>query len=96
LTASPTIICTVCGTENPSTRQFCRKCASDLRAIVPAPGQEVAPVAVPTTTTAPVPVRPILIGGGIAAVVAVILIGLLIMLGGSPAASPTPDRKSVV
>lgn len=48
-------------------------------------------MAVPTTTTAPVPVRPILIGGGIAAVVAVILIGLLIMLGGSPAASPTPS-----
>ncbi|HEY6012608.1 MAG TPA: zinc-ribbon domain-containing protein [Candidatus Limnocylindrales bacterium] len=79
------LICPVCGTENPSNRQFCRKCASDLRAPIANPN---APVAPPPT---PVPVRPIVIGGGIALVAVVLILGLLVALGGSPAPSPAPS-----
>jgi hypothetical protein len=79
------VFCPVCGTENPSTRQFCRKCASDLRAPVADPN---APIAPPPT---PVPVRPIVIGGGIALVAVVLILGLLVLLGGSPTASPAPS-----
>ena len=108
----PTLVCPVCGAENPSTRQFCRRCASDLHAIVAASAQPITPP-VPavatagytaTSSTAPSstatsstpestassPLRPILIGGGIALVILAILGGLLLVLGGGPAASPSP------
>jgi hypothetical protein len=79
------VFCPVCGTENPATRQFCRKCASDLR----------APVADPTAPVAPppleVPVRPIVLGGAIALAAVIVVVGLLLVLGGSPAVSPSPS-----
>jgi hypothetical protein len=80
---TPDLVCPVCGTVNPAARQFCRKCAADLRAPVPT---ATAPMEAP----APVPVRPIVIGAGIALIVVALAIGLLFALGGSPAASPTP------
>lgn len=78
------VFCPVCGTENPSTRQFCRKCASDLRAPVADPNAPAAPPPVE------VPIRPIVLGGGIALVAVIVIVGLLLVLGGSPAASPSP------
>lgn len=78
------LFCPVCGTENPPTRQFCRKCAADLRAPVP---DATAPV---VAEAAPVPIRPIAIGGGIALILVVLGIGAVALLGGSPAASPSP------
>jgi ribosomal protein L40E len=84
----PTLVCPFCGTDNPASRTFCRKCASDLR----------APVREPVTATAPqrasVSIKPIVIGGGLALVVVVILLGLVVLLGGSPAASPSPTPAS--
>jgi hypothetical protein len=82
----PTLVCPVCGTDNPATRQFCRKCASDLHALVSAPGQ--APASVPEP--APVPIRPIVIGGGIALVLVIVIMGALVVLGGSPPSKPSP------
>ena len=84
---TPDLICPVCRTVNPATRQFCRKCAADLRA--PAPGAaavEEAPAAAS--------MQPILIGAGIA--LALVLIGIvgLLVLGGSPSPSPTPGATS--
>lgn len=79
------LFCPFCGTENPTTRQFCLRCASDLR----------APVRDPNTPAEPAPAaagmasRPILIGGAIALVVVALLIGGLVLLGGSPTASPS-------
>jgi len=84
----PTLVCPVCATENPPTRQFCWKCAADLHAIVQPAPQAVAPTA--PTARAPLPVRPILIGGGVALAILVLLAGLVLVLGGSPAASPSP------
>jgi hypothetical protein len=90
----PNLICPVCGAENPTTRQFCRRCASDLHAVVPpsaAPITHAVAATTTTTPTAPSPLRPILIGGGIALVIVVLLGGLLLVLGGSPAASSSPE-----
>jgi zinc-ribbon domain len=78
------VFCPVCGTENPSTRQFCRKCASDLHAPAADPNAPVAPPPVE------VPVRPIVLGGGVALAAVLIIVALLLVLGGSPAASPSP------
>lgn len=78
-----TLVCPVCGTENPSTRLFCRKCASDLHATAVYPGQAPAPL------PEPVPVRPIVIGAGIAGVVILLIVGAVLVLGGSPAPSPS-------
>ena len=83
-TPTPSISCPVCGTDNPSTRQFCRKCASDLHAPPPPPGGVVVP------EPASIPMRPILIGGGIALVVALLAIGLFVVLTGKPAPSASP------
>jgi hypothetical protein len=82
----PTVVCPVCGTENDSSRIFCRKCASDLHATAVYPvGQAPAPA--PT----PVPIKPIVIGGGIALLLVALVIGVIVALGrGSPAASPSP------
>lgn len=77
------LFCPVCGTENPPTRQFCRKCASDLHAPIHDPNAPVAP------EPAAVPVRPILIGIVVAGLLVVLLLGALVLLGGSPAASPS-------
>ena len=68
-TPAPSLICPVCGTDNPATRQFCRKCASDLRAPVRDPN---APVAAPPVE---VPMRPIVVGGGIALLIVALIIG---------------------
>ncbi len=83
-----TLFCPVCGTENPTTRQFCRKCASDLRAPVPDRNAPVAPAPVQ------VPVRPIVLGAGVALVLVILAIGALLLLGGSPAASPAPSPSA--
>ncbi len=80
----PTLTCRVCGTENPATRLFCRRCAADLRAPVPVPGE---PVPAPPE---PVPIRPILLGGGIAAGVLALLVGIILVLGGRPSPSASP------
>lgn len=80
-----TIVCPVCGTDNPTTRQFCRKCASDLRAPVRDPN------APPPEPPVVVPVRPAVIGGAIALVLVVLALGALLLLGGKPAASPAPS-----
>lgn len=80
-----TLVCPVCGTENPTTRQFCRKCASDLRAPVRDPN------APPPEPPVVVPIRPAFIGAGIALVLVAIAIGALLFLGGKPAASPAPS-----
>lgn len=83
-TPTPDLICPVCGTVNHATREFCRRCAADLRAPIGGPQEslEAAP--------APVPIRPIVLGVGAAVVVLVALMVVLFALGGSPAASPTP------
>ena len=86
-TPGPDLICPVCRTVNPATRQFCRKCAADLRAPVP---DATAPVETPVS----VPVGPIIIGGAFALALVLIGIVLLFALGGSPAASPTPGATS--
>jgi len=51
-----------------------------------AQGPAVAPPPEPSS----VPIKPILIGGGIALLLIVLVIGAVLALGGSPAASPTP------
>ena len=83
-TPTPDLVCPVCRTVNPATRQFCRKCAADLRAPVP---DATAPLEAPSR---PVPVGPIIIGAAFALAVLLIGIVLLFALGGSPTASPTP------
>jgi hypothetical protein len=86
---TPDLTCPVCRAVNPATRQFCRRCAADLRA--PAPGATPAEEA-----PAAASMQPILIGAGIA--LALVLIGIvgLLVLGGSPSASPTPGATSSV
>lgn len=84
---SPDLICPVCRAVNPATRQFCRKCAADLRAPVP-------DAAAPVETPVAVPVQPIILGAGLALAVVILGIALLLFLGGSPAASPTPGPTS--
>ncbi len=83
--STPELICPVCRTPNPATRQFCRKCASDLRAPVRDPNAPVVPPPVE------VPIRPIVIGGAVALVIVALVIAALVLLGGSPAASPAPS-----
>ena len=84
----PNIVCPVCGTENASTRLFCRKCASDLHATVLLPGQTPPP---PPTQ---VPIRPIFIGGGIALVLVVLAVIGIVALNGSPAVLPSPSPEA--
>ena len=82
----PTVVCPVCGTENASTRLFCRKCASDLHATVVLPSQ-TPPPPLPTQ----VPIRPIFIGGGIApAPVLLRVVGLTAPNGATAPAPPPP------
>ncbi|HUG31187.1 MAG TPA: hypothetical protein VMQ65_11830 [Candidatus Limnocylindria bacterium] len=85
-TSTPDLICPVCGTANPAVRQFCRKCAADLRAPVGDPHGAAGPA------PAPVSLRPIVLGVAAAIVVLVALMGLLFALGGSPSPSPTPPQ----
>ena len=94
---APSIVCPVCGTENPATRQFCRKCAADLRAPVLPGGAPVPP------PPEPVPLRPILVGGGIAAALLALLVIVLLVLGGgdatpspSPSAAPTASPAATL
>ena len=84
----PTVVCPVCGTDNDSSRIFCRKCASDLHATVVMTTQ--GPAIVPPPAPTQIPIRPIVIGGGIALLLIALVLGVVLALGGSPAASPTP------
>jgi len=89
----PTIVCPVCGTENDSSRVFCRKCASDLHAtvVMTAQGPAVAPPPAPTS----VPIKPIVIGGGVALLLVLLVLGAVLALsGGTPGASPSPTPES--
>jgi hypothetical protein len=85
----PPLICQVCGTSNPATRQFCRKCASDLRAPVPT---ATAPVA---AASEPGSVRPVILGGGIALLAVLVLAATVIFLNaGGPGPTPTPGTAA--
>lgn len=84
------LFCPVCGTENPSTRQFCRKCAADLRAPAPDPNAPIAPA----STAAPA--RPIVIGVLAALAFVALVVAVFVVLGGSPAASIPPAPTSTV
>jgi hypothetical protein len=70
----PTIVCSVCGTVNDSTRTYCRKCANELKPAPPPPPPPPPPS--PTTRK----ISPIAIGLGAAAVVVAIA---LIVMGGA-------------
>jgi hypothetical protein len=83
----PTVVCPVCGTDNDSSRVFCRKCASDLHATIVM--TNAGPAIAPPPAPAQVPIRPIVIGGGIALLLVILVLGAVLALGGSPAASPT-------
>jgi hypothetical protein len=48
------------------------------------------PAVAPPPEPASAPIKPIVIGGGIALVLVVLVIGAVLALGGSPAASPSP------
>ena len=82
---APTLTCQVCGTENPATRQFCRKCAADLRVPGGAATEPVAPLDAPST------LRPIVLGGGLALLAVLVLAGTFVFLSGSPAPSESPS-----
>jgi hypothetical protein len=78
------IVCPVCGTHNPPTRTFCLKCAADLHAPVPD-----ATTVVPTPR-AEIPLKPILVGGGVA-LAAIVVIAVLVVAAGTLGASPAPS-----
>ena len=81
----PDISCPVCHSINASTRTFCWKCAADLH----------APVADPTAPPPPpkveVPLRPLLIGGGVALAAIALIAVLVVALTGAPAATTSPS-----
>jgi hypothetical protein len=79
------IACPVCGAVNAPTRTFCWKCASDLHA--PAPD----PTAPPPPPKVEVPIQPLLIGGGVALAAIALIAVLVVLLGGSPAATSAPS-----
>jgi hypothetical protein len=89
----PTITCQVCGTQNPATREFCRKCAADLHAPIGVATEPLPPL------DAPSPMKPVILGGGLALLAVVVLAGTFMVLSGigvdatpspAPTASPTP------
>jgi hypothetical protein len=84
------LFCPVCGTENPPTRQFCRKCAADLHAPAPDPFAPVAP------EPAAGSMRPIVIGLAIAGVLVAIAIAGLVLLGGPPTPSAQPTASPAI
>lgn len=90
----PTVVCPVCGTENDSSRIFCRKCASDLHATVVYQGQALGQAPAPPPTQ--IPIRPIIIGAGLALLLVLLVLGAILALGGSPAASPSPSPEPTV
>ena len=82
------ITCPVCHSANAPTRTFCWKCAADLHAPV------ADPSAPPPEPKVIVPIQPILIGIGVA-VAAIALIALVVvLLGGSPAATTSPSGEA--
>lgn len=81
----PDITCPVCRSVNASTRTFCWKCAADLHAVV------ADPAAPPPPPKVEVPIQPLLIGGGIALAAIALIAVLVVMLGGTPAASVSPS-----
>jgi hypothetical protein len=80
----PDITCPVCGSVNASTRTFCWKCAADLHAPVPDATQPMP------TPKVEVPLQPVLIGGGIALAALALIAILVVVLGGTPAATASP------
>ena len=84
------ITCPVCGTLNTPDRVFCRKCASDLHATVVLPGQPPPP-----PPKAEIPIKPILVGGGLALFLILLAIaGVLVFNGLAPVATISPDLSS--
>ena len=88
----PMITCPVCGTLNTPDRVFCRKCASDLHATIVLPGQ-----APPPPPRAEVPIKPILVGGGLALLLILAAIAAVVAFGAlspSSTSSPSPSVES--
>lgn len=81
----PDITCPVCKSVNASTRTFCWKCAADLHAVV------ADPTAPPPPPKVEVPIQPLLIGGGVALAAIALIAVLVVMLGGTPAATIAPS-----
>jgi hypothetical protein len=79
------LACPTCGSLNAPTRTFCWKCAADLRAVVP------DPTAPPPPPRVEVPIRPLLIGGGVALGTILLIALAVVLLSGSPAATPSPS-----
>jgi len=85
----PDVTCPVCHSVNPSTRTFCWKCASDLHAVVP------DPTAPPPAPKVVVPIQPILIGIGVAVAAIALIAAMVVLLGGTPAATLAPGGSTV-
>ena len=79
------IACPVCHSINASTRTFCWKCAADLRAPVTDPG------AAPPPPKVEVPMRPVLVGGGVALVAIALIAILFLVLRGAPGPTSSPS-----
>ena len=84
-TPVPQIACPVCHSMNASTRTFCWKCAADLHAPV------ADPAAPPPPPKVEVPLRPLLIGGGVALAAIALIAVLVVALTGTPAATTSPS-----
>ena len=82
----PDITCPVCHSVNASTRTFCWKCAADLHAVVPDPN------APPPPPKLEVPLRPLLIGGGVALAAIALIAVLVVLLSGGPASTSSPSE----
>lgn len=78
------LACPTCGSLNAPTRTFCWKCAADLRAVVD-------PTAPPAPPKVEVPIQPLLIGGGVALAAIALIALLVVVLGGTPAATTAPS-----
>jgi hypothetical protein len=81
----PDITCPVCHSVNASTRTFCWKCAADLHAVA------ADPTAPPPPPKVEVPIRPLLIGGGVALAAIALIAILAVLLGGSPTSTASPS-----
>ena len=86
----PDITCPVCHSVNAGTRTFCWKCAADLHAPV------ADPSAPPPSPKVVVPIQPILIGVGVAVAAIALIAALVVLLGGSPAATVGPGGSNAL
>ena len=84
----PTITCGVCGTVNDATRTYCRKCANELKPAPPPP-----PPPPPPTPARRISPLAIALGAG-AVLVAIALIGVILLGGGTPGASLNPTARA--